>query len=208
VASAIFCVGVSLPGCLRHSARVGNETWWASAEVDGDFQKLVQARAEVRVWLAHCPNQALTREHIANRKRQAAHFDGGSRRSYREMASFSPNRSMFRNLLCFNDIIETKEAVPGLTHGCCAFSYTSYDGRIFRPKRFRRRDEFQRQSVLDGKATNLAKEVHIRFWPQILRDPETGKEGRTCEIQACINQTVGEGLSFEIHRRVSGRRIC
>ena len=45
-----------------------------SADVDGDFQKLVQARAGVRVWLVACPNQKLARTHIANCKRQACLF--------------------------------------------------------------------------------------------------------------------------------------
>jgi hypothetical protein len=48
----------------------------ASAEVDGDFQKLVQARADVRVWLALCPNRELTQQHIASCKRQARLFAG------------------------------------------------------------------------------------------------------------------------------------
>ncbi len=45
-----------------------------SADVDGDFQKLVQARADVRVWLTACPNQELVAKHIANCKFQVQRF--------------------------------------------------------------------------------------------------------------------------------------
>jgi hypothetical protein len=45
-------------------------------EVDGDFQKLVQARAEVRVWVTACPNPTITAKHIANCKLQAKLFRG------------------------------------------------------------------------------------------------------------------------------------
>ena len=48
-----------------------------SAEVDGDFQKLVQARAEIRVWLALFPNELLASQHLANCKRQACSFENG-----------------------------------------------------------------------------------------------------------------------------------
>ena len=48
----------------------------SSAEVEGDFQKLVQARSDVRVWLALLPTQDLAVRHIANCKRQAKLFEG------------------------------------------------------------------------------------------------------------------------------------
>jgi hypothetical protein len=43
-------------------------------EVDGDFQKLVQARADVRVWISASPSSAPT--HIENCKRQVRLFSG------------------------------------------------------------------------------------------------------------------------------------
>ncbi len=43
-------------------------------EVDGDFHKLVQARADVRVWISTSPNDA--RLHIDNCKRQIQLFSG------------------------------------------------------------------------------------------------------------------------------------
>lgn len=47
-----------------------------AADVDGDFQKLVQARANVRVWVSTCPNEDMTQRHIANCKNQARRFKG------------------------------------------------------------------------------------------------------------------------------------
>jgi hypothetical protein len=47
-----------------------------AAEVDDDFQKLVQARADVRVWISACPNPEMTQLHIANCKHQARLFAG------------------------------------------------------------------------------------------------------------------------------------
>lgn len=47
-----------------------------AGEVDDDFMKLVQARAEVRIWLALVPNPDLTIKHIKNCKRQAYLFAG------------------------------------------------------------------------------------------------------------------------------------
>lgn len=47
-----------------------------AAHVDGDFQKLVQARAEVRVWFVLIPDQEAARLHIANCKSQAQVFTG------------------------------------------------------------------------------------------------------------------------------------
>jgi len=49
-----------------------------SAAVDADFHKLVQARAEIRVWLAAVPNQTLAEAHIANCKQQARLFQDAS----------------------------------------------------------------------------------------------------------------------------------
>ncbi len=47
-----------------------------AGKVDGDFEKLVQARAEVRVWLALVPNPVMAATHIINCKRQACAFAG------------------------------------------------------------------------------------------------------------------------------------
>jgi hypothetical protein len=46
------------------------------ADVDGDFMKLVQARADVRVWLSSSPNAILDEKHIANCKKQIEIFAG------------------------------------------------------------------------------------------------------------------------------------
>lgn len=46
--------------------------------IDGDFQKLVQARADVRLWIACLPNAEMQAEHLANCKRQAALFSGAA----------------------------------------------------------------------------------------------------------------------------------
>ncbi len=46
------------------------------SEVDGDFQKLVQARADVRVWVSTAPDNATAQTHIANCKEQVRRFEG------------------------------------------------------------------------------------------------------------------------------------
>ena len=46
----------------------------ARDEIDGDFQKLVQARAAIRVWICTSPSSA--RSHIDNCKRQIKMFSG------------------------------------------------------------------------------------------------------------------------------------
>jgi hypothetical protein len=45
-------------------------------QLDGDFQKLVQARAGVRLWISCSPNSSLAKTHLANCKRQAVLFSG------------------------------------------------------------------------------------------------------------------------------------
>lgn len=50
----------------------------SASEVDGDFQKLVQARADVRVWLALLPNTEIMKIHVENCKRQARMFAGST----------------------------------------------------------------------------------------------------------------------------------
>lgn len=45
-------------------------------QVDGDFQKLIQARTQIRVWLVALPNPQVTRIHLENCKRQAKMFSG------------------------------------------------------------------------------------------------------------------------------------
>jgi len=47
-----------------------------AADVERDFDKLVQARADVRVWVTTCPNQELAQQQIANCKRQACAYRG------------------------------------------------------------------------------------------------------------------------------------
>lgn len=49
-----------------------------AASVDGDFEKLVQARAEIRVWFALLPNPDQARTHLENCKRLASRFAGAS----------------------------------------------------------------------------------------------------------------------------------
>lgn len=49
-----------------------------AAEIDGDFCKLVQARADLRVWLALLPNRAAVELHLRNCKRQARGFAGAA----------------------------------------------------------------------------------------------------------------------------------
>jgi hypothetical protein len=46
--------------------------------LDGDFQKLVQARADLRVWITSLPNAVLSRQHVETCKRQAQLFSGRS----------------------------------------------------------------------------------------------------------------------------------
>jgi hypothetical protein len=45
--------------------------------VDVDFHKLVQARAEIRVWVAALPSAALLSSHVENCKRQIVNFSQG-----------------------------------------------------------------------------------------------------------------------------------
>lgn len=47
-----------------------------AADVDGDFQKLVQAKADVRVWIFTAPNVDLAQEHLANCRKQMTSFVG------------------------------------------------------------------------------------------------------------------------------------
>jgi hypothetical protein len=48
----------------------------SSDEVDGDFQKLVQARADLRIWICTIPNLELAKRHIANCIAQIQRFRG------------------------------------------------------------------------------------------------------------------------------------
>jgi hypothetical protein len=45
--------------------------------VNVDFHKLVQARADIRVWVAPLPSAALLSSHLENCKRQIVHFSQG-----------------------------------------------------------------------------------------------------------------------------------
>jgi hypothetical protein len=51
-------------------------------KVDGDFQKLVQARADIRVWVAALPNAVLLARHLQNCKRQVDSFSQGEEGDY------------------------------------------------------------------------------------------------------------------------------
>jgi hypothetical protein len=44
------------------------------ADIDDDFQKLVQARTDVRVWVVSMPNPELANKHIETCKRQVEQF--------------------------------------------------------------------------------------------------------------------------------------
>jgi hypothetical protein len=46
------------------------------AHVDGDFQKLVQARADVRVWISACHNTDIAEKHLVSCKEQIKRFSG------------------------------------------------------------------------------------------------------------------------------------
>lgn len=64
---------------LTHQAVVMESEWkWSSyeqaAEVDLDFQKLIQARADVRVWICAMPNEHFAKEKIKNCKEQIEKF--------------------------------------------------------------------------------------------------------------------------------------
>jgi hypothetical protein len=50
--------------------------WKPELPVDGDFQRLVQARADVRVWVSCSPNQEMAHDHIANCKKQIKAYRG------------------------------------------------------------------------------------------------------------------------------------
>jgi hypothetical protein len=67
-------------GLFVHQAMVmecENKIFVALAgKVDGDFQKLVQARADVRVWICPVPNRDKALEHIESCKQQIAAFSG------------------------------------------------------------------------------------------------------------------------------------
>jgi len=66
---------VVLPECSRPAPRLPSNLLWngplwvegrsvaEAADVDGVFDKLVQARANVRVWVTTCPSQDLTRQY-------------------------------------------------------------------------------------------------------------------------------------------------
>lgn len=47
-----------------------------SADVDSDFQKLVQARADVRVWICTVHNSEIAARHIENCKKEIEEFSG------------------------------------------------------------------------------------------------------------------------------------
>ncbi|HEV2289161.1 MAG TPA: hypothetical protein VGR81_09435 [Candidatus Acidoferrales bacterium] len=61
---------------LESELRPGEGNVETAADVDRDFQKLAQARADVRVWVNVCPNADLLERHLANCKRQATLFGG------------------------------------------------------------------------------------------------------------------------------------
>lgn len=49
---------------------------------DGDFHKLVQARADIRVWVASLPSAALREKHLQNCKLQIDNFSQGQPGDY------------------------------------------------------------------------------------------------------------------------------
>jgi hypothetical protein len=51
-------------------------------KVDGDFHKLVQARADIRVWVASLPSAALREKHLENCKLQIDSFSQGQPGDY------------------------------------------------------------------------------------------------------------------------------
>jgi hypothetical protein len=66
---------------LTQQAMVLESEWnygkfYEAAEVNIDFQKLVQARADARVWLFAVPNAGILSEHIANCRKQVETFSG------------------------------------------------------------------------------------------------------------------------------------
>jgi hypothetical protein len=67
---------------IRQTMVMESEWQWPSnseaAEVDLDFQKLVQAKADVRVWIFATPNDEIRLRHIANCKKQIEEFTGTS----------------------------------------------------------------------------------------------------------------------------------
>jgi hypothetical protein len=72
---------------LRQMLVLESETkpWGTLADcgtVDGDFQKLVQARADIRVWVAALPNEVLLASHLENCKRQVDSFSQGEEGDY------------------------------------------------------------------------------------------------------------------------------
>jgi len=49
-----------------------------AADVDGDFHKLIQARADVRVWISTAPNNEIASQYITNCKGAAESFFGSA----------------------------------------------------------------------------------------------------------------------------------
>jgi hypothetical protein len=75
----VWCSLTSDDKLLMHQALALESEWKFGtiaqvAEVDPDFQKLVQSRADLRVWLCAMPNQALGLKKIENCKTQVEKF--------------------------------------------------------------------------------------------------------------------------------------
>jgi hypothetical protein len=62
--------GLVLETEMRPGASVKN-----ASHVDVDFHKLIQARADIRVWLGAIPNTSMVDEHMKNCERQIAEFE-------------------------------------------------------------------------------------------------------------------------------------
>ncbi|HLA36229.1 MAG TPA: hypothetical protein VJ001_15305 [Rhodocyclaceae bacterium] len=63
-------------GSLKRLAVVVESEWAPDPQLDGDFQKLVQARADIRVWIFISANGAEVRNYIARCKKQVELFQG------------------------------------------------------------------------------------------------------------------------------------
>lgn len=62
--------GLVLETEMRPGASVKNASY-----VDVDFHKLIQARADIRVWLGAIPNTSMVEEHMKNCERQIVEFE-------------------------------------------------------------------------------------------------------------------------------------
>ena len=64
------------PGILTGQPMVLESEWTPDPQIDGDFQKLVQARADIRVWVFSATNLDEVRKHVERSREQAKAFAG------------------------------------------------------------------------------------------------------------------------------------